>query len=101
MKMDSSLQAMEHEMYQLQTTGTGQDMVRYPTKLTERIDYLASAVAVADYKPADQHIAVHDLLHESLSNQKADYEDFMNGAFADFLKMLKEKGVGALVMHKE
>lgn len=101
MKMDSSLQAMEHEMYQLQTTGTGQDMVRYPTKLTERIDYLASAVAVADYKPTDQHIAVHDLLHESLSNQKADYEDFMNGAFAEFLNLLKEKGVGALVMHKE
>ncbi|MEO1217552.1 MAG: hypothetical protein AAFY45_28755, partial [Bacteroidota bacterium] len=101
MKMDSSLQAIEHEMYQLQTTGTGQDMVRYPTKLVERIDYLASAVAVADYKPTDQHVEVYDLLHENLNNQKADYEDFMNGSFADFLKKLKEKGVGALVMHKE
>lgn len=97
-KMDSALVERENQMIQLKTTGTGQDMVRYPAQLAERIDYLASAVAVADFPPADQHKEVHDLLHERLAEQKANYKEFIQGDFATFLQLLKDKGIGALVL---
>lgn len=95
-KTDSLLVEMESQMIQLKTTGTGQDMVRYPARLTERIDYLASAVASADFPPTDQHLEVYDLLHKRLLDQQSSYEEFMKGPFAEFLKMLKEKNVGAV-----
>ena len=41
-------------LYQLRATGTGQDAIRYPTRLMERLGYLFGTVSVGDFPPTDQ-----------------------------------------------
>ena len=47
--VDSAILEIENEMIQLKQTGTGQDNIRTPGKLLEKLSYLSSAVAVADF----------------------------------------------------
>jgi len=54
--INKSFLTLENKMTQLKITGTGQDDVRYPAGLAERIGYLASVVAVSDFPPTDQDI---------------------------------------------
>ena len=89
---------LEGKMIQLKITNTGQDDVRYPTMLAERIGYLASVVAIADFKPTDQALAVHKILQKRLQTYSNELDTLMKGKFKDFRQMLHEKGIGALVV---
>ena len=44
---------IEKKLLQLQTTGKGQDEVRYEKMIGEKLAYLANNVQIADFKPAD------------------------------------------------
>lgn len=97
-KADSALVAIESKMTQLKITGTGQDVVRWPAMLVERIDYLASAVASADFPPTDQHQEVYEVLHQRLEDYSEEYNSLIKGSLADLMKMLGEKKIGALLI---
>jgi len=90
--------ALEGKMTQLQITGTGQDDVRYPSRLAERLAYLATVVPVADFKPTDQDAEVHKILQQRLSDYGKELGDLINGNFADFLKVLSEQNVGVIIV---
>jgi hypothetical protein len=62
--VDSMATSVENQMIQLKHTGKGQDAIRLPGMLMEKMSYLASTVAIADFKPADPYVAVYDQLHE-------------------------------------
>lgn len=68
-ELEDKFHAVEERLYQTKLTGTGQDGVRWPTKVTGRLQYLASTVAVADFRPTDQQLEVHAALEAEL--QKA------------------------------
>lgn len=61
--LDESITAIENQMLQLKHTGKGQDVIRLPGMLMEKLAYLAETVAIADFKPADQYVEVYDKLH--------------------------------------
>ncbi|MFK7981638.1 MAG: hypothetical protein AB8G86_16770 [Saprospiraceae bacterium] len=65
-KMDTTLINLERKLIQLKYTGTGQDEVRYPVRLTERINYLGGTIAIADFPPTNPHREVPKLLKERL-----------------------------------
>ena len=89
---------LEGKMIQLQITGTGQDDVRYPTMLAERIGYLASVVAVADFQPTDQHMEVHKILQVRKATYSKELEDLIDGKFADFVRVLEENKIGNIIL---
>ena len=95
--MDTTLINLESKLIQLKYTGTGQDEVRYPVQLAERINYLAGTIAIADFPPADPHREVHQLLKERLTAIQKEYTSLKEKELNDFTKLLVENGVGLIL----
>lgn len=62
-EVDAAVTSLENQMLQIKHTGKGQDTIRLPGMLMEKLSYLASTVAIADYQPADQYSEVYSKLH--------------------------------------
>ena len=88
---------LENRMIQLEVTGTGQDDIRYPSMLAERIAYLASDVAVSDFPPTDQDVEVNTILKKQLANYTRELDQYLKGPFASFLKLLSDHNIGPVV----
>ncbi len=89
---------LEGKMIQLKYTGTGQDAVRYPSMLAERLSYLASAAASADFRPTDQHVEVYELLHDRFEQYREQFDDFKTGPLVELLNSLDENGIGPIIV---
>ena len=89
-ELDGTFVALEEKLTQMKTTDTGQDRVRWPTMLAGKIAYLASAVAVADFPPTDQHRQVHEVLRGRLDEYQEELESLVNNELAAFNKTLEE-----------
>ena len=100
-KMDSLLTVVENNMIQLKHTGKGQDVIRLPGMLLEKLGYLASTVAIADFKPADQYVAVYEKLHAEWLEVQQAWEQLKSDELNTFQNTLKEAQIGPLIMGSE
>jgi hypothetical protein len=96
-ELNGTLIAVEEKLLQLKATGTGQDGVRWPTMLSGRFTYLASAVAVADFPPTDQHREVHQVLRTRLSAFEEELERLMQNELPAFNRTLEDNGLPRIV----
>ena len=96
-ELDSALIAVEEELVQLRTTGTGQDGVRYPAKLIGKLGHLANGVRSADFPPTDQQREVHDVLRTILREAQGDLERILSADLAAFNLLLEGRGTGRLI----
>ena len=96
--VDSTLTTIENKMVQLKHTGTGQDAIRLPGQLLEKLSYLNDAVSVSDFKPADQHQQVFEELRQEWQNVKKEWSEYLEGPLKDFIKMLQGKDIGAIIV---
>lgn len=97
-RIDSLLLLTEGKLVQLKVTGAGQDEVRWPAMLISKIGYLASAVATADFRPADQHREVHNLLKTQLTAVETELDGLMKNEMAAFGRLLEQRGVKAIII---
>ncbi len=97
-KLDSVLVGFESQLIQLKVTGTGQDDVRWPGMLAEKLAYLAGAVATADFKPADSHRQVHQVLKERLQMYENQYSRDIKPAIGKYLDLLKQHQIEGLIL---
>jgi photosystem II stability/assembly factor-like uncharacterized protein len=100
-KVDSLLTGLEGKFVQLKATGTGQDLVRWPTMLVEKMNYLAGSTAIADFAPADQYFEVYDVLKSRLTTYQDEMKAIMDGEFAQFMTTLMDSGVNPVIRKKE
>jgi hypothetical protein len=99
--VDEAVTGVENRMLQLKHTGKGQDAIRLPGMLMEKLAYLASTVAIADFKPADQYVEVFEKLHgEWLEVHKA-WEQVKNEEVASLRETMREWETGPLVVSAE
>jgi len=96
-RADSALIQVESELVQLRLTGTGQDGVRWPTRLVGRLGHLANAVASADFPPPDQHREVQEILEERLRRIEGELERALGNEVAEFDLMLRDRGLAPAV----
>lgn len=96
--VDSTVTELENKMMQLEHTGRGQDMIRLPGMLLEKLSYLASAVGTADFRPADQHTAVFNQLHGDWDAVKKEWIECLEGPVKKLVSTLQEKEVGPLIV---
>ena len=89
---------VENRMLQLKHSGKGQDVIRLPGMLMEKLAYLASTVAIADFKPADQYRAVYEKLHGEWLAVKASWEQLKDSDVAAFRAMMNENQIGPLIV---
>ncbi len=91
--LNESLIEVEQGLFQMRGTGTGQDGVRYPTRLFERLSYLFNTTSVADFRPTDQQGEVHVILEERLAMIAAALEAVMDDDVEEFNRMLQQLGL--------
>jgi hypothetical protein len=96
-ELDVEFIAVEEELLRLTTTGTGQDGVRYPTKLVGRLRYLAGAVATADFRPTDQQGEVHMVLRERLEQHRLVVERLLGEDLPRFNQMLRQRNLSPVI----
>jgi hypothetical protein len=92
-----ALVAVEENFIQLRVTGTGQDNVRWPAKLVERLNYLGNSTAIGDFRPTDPTREVHVVLQQELAEQQAALEELLRTQVAAFNRMLSERNVPQLI----
>jgi hypothetical protein len=84
---------------QLKLTGRGQDDVRYPPMLLQKIGYLAAEVAgSADFPPTRQQVAVRDELKEQGAKSQQEIQQLLEKDVAAFSAMLREKNIPNIVV---
>ena len=96
-ELDVELIAIEEELIRLTTTGTGQDGVRYPTKLVGRLRYLAGTVATNDFRPTDQQGEVHMVLRERLEQHRLVVERLLDEDLLWFNQMLQQRNLSPVI----
>ena len=99
--LDASLIALEEELIQLRTTGTGQDGVRYPAKIVEKLARLSGGVGTADFQPTDQQGEVATLLRDQLLRVRAGLDDLLDDELTAFNQLLRARGLNPLISDGE
>jgi hypothetical protein len=89
-ELEGTLVGIEEKLYALKLTGKGQDRVRWPVMLAGRIAYLANAVSVADFRPADPHREVHRVLKERLRTYQQELDSLLENELPAFNRTLRE-----------
>lgn len=92
-----SVTELEEELIQLQRTNTGQDAVRFPKMIAERLLYLASNAAVGDFSPPDSFFAVHELIQKELEMVLSKYAELKKGQLIKVKNTLIEQKAGTII----
>ena len=100
-KLDSLATALENRMIQLKHSGKGQDLIRLPGMLLEKLNYLASTVAIADFKPADQYVEVYEELHAEWKTVEQVWNQFKKEDVAAFQRSMQSSSAGPLILGAE
>jgi photosystem II stability/assembly factor-like uncharacterized protein len=66
-ELDKKILAIESKLFNMTATGRGQDQLRFPSQLVEKLSHLADVASLNDFPPTDQELAVHKKLTQELS----------------------------------
>ncbi|MDE2980033.1 MAG: sialidase [Gemmatimonadota bacterium] len=94
--LNQRLIAAEDGLFQMRATGTGQDAIRYPTRLIERLGYLFTTVSIGDFPPTDQQGEVHVILEQRLLRIREAIEEVLDDELADFNRRIQALGMGVI-----
>jgi hypothetical protein len=93
------LVGVEGNLLQLKLTGRGQDEVRWPPMLLQKISYLAAEVgSSSDFPPTTQQIAVQELLKQQGDKYEQEFEQLMAKDVAAFNAMFREKNIPNIII---
>ena len=95
--LDKKLLELEGELFNTQATGRGQDQVRWPSRMVEKLLYLAEGLALADFSPADEQLAVLRMYQERIASLTGRLDAIVAQDLAAFNALLKERGVANVV----
>ena len=96
--LDQKLRAVERKLFQTRATGRGQDVLRWPQRIAEQLEYLAGEVSSNDYAPTESQQQVAALLRDQLSAVRAEYERVMQQDVAAFNTMLQQRKVPNVIV---
>ena len=91
--LNETLIVVEEGLFQMRSTGSGQDGVRYPSRLMERLGYLFNTTAVADFQPTDQQGEVHVILKERLALIAEALDAVLRDDLEEFNRLLQSLGM--------
>ena len=69
--------------------------------LMEKMSYLASTIAIADFKPADQYVEVYEKLHSEWLEVQKVWEQVKKQDIASLDNAMKENQVGPLIIGED
>jgi photosystem II stability/assembly factor-like uncharacterized protein len=85
--------ALEWNLHQIMVTGRGQEDIRYPHQLIQKIVYLAQGVATADFPPTTQAREVHRDFTQRLASYKARFDELVRRDLATLNETLRRRNM--------
>jgi hypothetical protein len=91
--LDVKLRVVERKLFQTRATGRGQDALRWPSRISEQLQYLAGEIESSDFAPTESQKQVADLLRSQVRAVKTEFDRVMSGDVAAFNAMLQQRKV--------
>ena len=95
--IDGRLVAIESKLFNTAATGRGQDKLRTPGQIVEKLWHLADVVAYADFSPTDSQREVHAKLAQDLAGVSEQMNGIVARELANFNATLRERQLGGIV----
>lgn len=95
-ELNQQLIDLEMNLVDLRLTGTGQDGVRYASKLLGKINYLASGLASGDFRPTDQQVEVQKLIADQVRGLQPRFDALRTRIRTGFNEQLRSKDLPTL-----
>ena len=96
--LDKKVIAVEERLFNLTATGRGQDFLRMPSQLLEKLAHLADTLQLADFAPTDQQLEVHKLLTDQVNAAASDLTAVVSKDVATFNDMLRRRNIGTVIV---
>ena len=96
--LSQKLIGVEEHLIQLRTTGTGQDGVRWPAQVSERLRYLIGNTATNDYKPTDQTGEVHQVLKVELEEARKNLNAILSTDLPALNRLLQQRNLPGIIL---
>ena len=97
-ELADKLTTVENKVLQLKATGRGQDDVRWPPMLVQKIVYLADEVgSSSDFAPTTQQVAVAEQLKQQGEQFEQEYQQILAKDLGPFNAMLREKNIPNII----
>ncbi len=95
--LNAKLIDLEMNLVDLRQTGTGQDGVRFGSKLISKLGYLGNGLGSNDFRPTDQQGEVQVILNTQLKQHLTALESLLGGDLAALNTLLRGKGIPNVV----
>jgi hypothetical protein len=92
---------VEENLIQLRVTGTGQDGVRWPAQVSERLRYLIGNTATGDFKPTDQTGEVHQVLKLQLEEARRNLNLILQTDIPALNRLLQARNLPGIIMDQD
>lgn len=96
-QVNDKLVGVESKLLQMRLTGHGQDDVRWPPMIMQKIDYLASEASSSDFAPTTQQVAVAQLLKQQGDEAQHEIQQIMSSDVANFNKLLGQHNIAGVI----
>jgi hypothetical protein len=96
--VDKKVIAVEERLFNMTATGRGQDALRMPSQLLEKLSHLADTLQFSDFAPTDQQLEVQKLLAGQAAAHAGELETVVTKDLAAFNGMLQRRNIGTIIV---
>jgi hypothetical protein len=96
--VEKRLVAVEAKLFNITATGRGQDFLRMPSQLLEKLAHLADTLQLADFAPTEQQLEVHKLLGDQVSAAAKELDAVVKGDVNTFNEMVRRRNLGTVIV---
>jgi photosystem II stability/assembly factor-like uncharacterized protein len=97
-ELDRKVIAVEERLFNMTATGRGQDFLRLPSQLLEKLAHLADTVQLSDFAPTDQQLEVHKMLSDQVAAAGNDLNSVVTKDVKTFNEMLQRRNIGTVIV---
>jgi photosystem II stability/assembly factor-like uncharacterized protein len=99
-QVDNAILDVESRLFNVTATGRGQDFLRTPSQMLEKLLHLADVVTYADFAPTDSQTEVAAKLAQEVAHHREQLDGILARTLAAFNNRLAERHMGAIVVPK-
>jgi hypothetical protein len=99
--LDGKLADIESRLFNITATGRGQDQLRTPSQMVDKLAHLADVVAYADFRPTDSQIEMQGRLRQQIAADRERLAGTLAREVATFNDLLRQRQLGAIAVPAE
>jgi hypothetical protein len=98
--LEKQIVDVESRLFNITATGRGQDFLRTPSQMMERLAHLADVVSYADFAPTDSQLQVGAKVTQDVAHDREQMDGILARTLATFNALLSDRQMGAIVAPK-